>query len=369
VPTSAAYSLPDQATHGGEIFEVARRLKVDPKEILDFSSNINPLGPPLVAIRCIQESIWLVPHYPDISYYTFRKAAAEYVGLPSPENVVEGNGSTELIYLFADVSLREGDKAIIPVPSFGEYQRAVLRRGGRLFTVPCRKDFGVDMEGVAGALAEGCKALFLSNPSNPSSRTIPKKDLLRTIELAYDRGVPVLLDETFIEFTDDHGLSLSNRVNEFPNLFVLRSLTKTFALTGLRIGYGLASQKFAERLRKAKLPWSVNVLAQEAGIAALNDSDYLERSKKLIAKEREFLYSELKTIEGLNPVRPEANFVLVNLAKGNTAKELKSSLLRKRILIRDCSSFEGLNGSYFRVCVRLRNQNATLLSALREAIS
>lgn len=366
VPPTAS-SLADPSVHGGEVFEIARLRGLNAKRIVDFSANINPLGPPSLALRHVKNATWMIPYYPDISYCDFRKAAAEYSGVPTSENVIEGSGSTELIYLFAEYCVREGDKVLIPIPTFGEYERAVRSRGGLPIYVPSQREFALDVHRLADELDSGCKAVFLSSPNNPSSKTVTKRDLLRLVELASNRNVHVFLDETFVEFTED-GTGLPPRVEEFPNLFVARSLTKIFALAGLRIGYGLASRKLIEQLRGAKMPWSVNILAQEAAIAALRDKSYLRRSRRLIAKEREFLYSGLAKIKRLTPFRPEANFVLSRITQGLTARELKSSLLDRSILIRDCSSFRGLQDNYFRISVKLRKENRLLLSVLREVL-
>ena len=362
-------SLIDPSVHGGEVFEIARLRGLNPRDIVDFSSNVNPLGPPSQAMKCLKNAIWRIPYYPDVSYHDFRKAAAEYAGVPTSENVIEGSGSTELIHLFAELFVREGDRVLIPVPAFGEYERAVRNRAGSPVYVAGKRDFTVDADRLADELDQGCKAVFLCSPNNPSSKTIAKRDLLKLVELACNRNVHVFLDETFIEFTQEPESSLSPHIEEFPNLFVARSLTKIFALTGLRIGYGLASRRLARQLRRAKMPWSVNVLAQEAAIAAFHDKLYLEKSRKLIAKERDFLYSELKAIHGLTPFRPEANFVLLRITRGLTTKQLKSSLLNKYILIRDCSSFRGLRGNYFRISVKLRKQNRLLLSTLKDVFN
>jgi len=355
--------LVDPSVHGGEVFEVARLRRLNPRGILDFSSNINPLGPPSAAMRFMTRARWMVPYYPDVSYRVFRKAAADYAGAPTFENIVEGNGSTELIYLFAELFVRKGDRVLIPIPTFGEYERAVRNRAGLPIYLACKRDF---TGRFADALEKGCKTVFLSSPNNPSSKTITKSCLFKLLDLASARNVRVFLDETFIEFTEDGDLGLSGRIEEFPNLVIARSLTKTFALTGLRIGYGLGARRLTERLRRAKMPWSVNILAQQAAIAAFRDRSYLERSRKLIAREREFLYSELRKIQGLTPFRPEANFILSRITRQLTAKVLKELLLDNSILIRDCSSFRGLDESYFRISVRLHEQNRRLLSSLRQ---
>ncbi len=363
----AAGGLVEPTPHGGEVFTVGREHGFHPRQILDFSSSINPLGPPPSAIRELKEALWKISVYPDSNYHDFRSAVAEYLGLSSTENVVEGNGSTELIYLFASLFAAKA-KAIIPLPTFGEYERAVLINSGVPAHVACDENFGMSFDRILDAMEDGSRILFLCNPNNPTSLTTPKTKLLRLIETASEKDVKVLLDETFVEFVDEGEASLSSRVEEYPNLFIIRSLTKFFALPGLRIGYGLASRKLAKQLRSAKMPWSVNALAQEAAIAALHDLPYIEKSRKVVARERDYLYSKLKQIKNLTPIRPEANFILSKILKGGDAVELQRELLAKRILIRDCSSFRGLGGEYFRVAVKLRKQNVLLLSALKEAL-
>jgi threonine-phosphate decarboxylase len=352
--------------HGGDVFELARRHRMDPQDIVDFSSNVNPLGPPPSALERLGEAEWMVSRYPDPSYRDFRRAVADYTGRSEAE-VLEGNGATELIYLFADAFVKEGGRVVIPVPSFGEYERAASIRGGSPVFVPPRPGFDVDVDGIAEELRKGCAAIFLSSPNNPTSRTVTREGLLRLLELARDGEVPVCLDEAFVEFTD-RAAGLSARLGEFPNLLIVRSLTKIFGLPGLRVGYGLSSKEMGDRLRAAKMPWSLNVLAQEAAIAALGDEAFLRRSRAAISEERGFLYEGLRRISRLEVFLPEANFILARISDGPAASELKSLLLERRILIRDCSSFRGLGTDYFRVAVRLREDNAKLLSALGEVI-
>lgn len=363
----AAGELVEPTPHGGEVFKVAREYGFHPREILDFSSSINPLGPPPSAIHKLKEAMWKIPIYPDTSYHEFRSAVAEYLGLSSIDNVVEGNGSTELIYLFTSLFAGKA-KAIIPHPTFGEYERAVLISGGVPVHISCDDNFGVNLDRILNAFENGSDLLFLCSPNNPTSLTIPKRKLLKLIEKASEKDVKVLLDETFVEFVDEGEASLSSRVEEFPNLFIIRSLTKFFALPGLRIGYGVASRKLVERLRGAKMPWSVSALAQDAAIAALRDLPYIERSRRVVARERDYLYSKLKHIRKLTPFKPEANFILSRIVRGIDGSELQRELLAKRVLIRDCSSFRGLGRAYFRVSVRLRKENSLLLSELKEAL-
>ena len=356
--------------HGGDVWAVSRRLGLDPSKILDFSSNINPMGPPPSSIERIKENLWKIPYYPDRAYNNFRNQVAKYLKLDTIDNIIEGSGSTELIHLFAELLIGEGDKVVIPIPTYGEYERIVrIRRGTPVHILPERQ-FVLDIDRILEELGNDCKAIILCNPNNPTSTILQRKDLLTIIKIAHENGVFVLVDESFVEFADESDISLSSSVEEFANLFIIRSLTKFYALPGLRIGYGLAPVKLADRLRKVKMPWSLNSVAEEAGISALQDFKYMKKTKELISKERRYLYSGLTEIRGLTVFKPEANFILLRILNAMTAAKLKESLLKKySILIRDCSSFTGLGKNYFRVCVRLRNDNSSLLAAIRANIA
>lgn len=356
----------DDCVHGGEVWAIARERGLDPTKIIDFSSNVNPLGPPSSSIKRIKEILWKIPYYPDRSYNNFRNQVAEHLGLDSIDNVVEGSGSTELIQLFAELLINEGDRVVIPVPTYGEYERIVRIRRGTPVLIPSTLTFGLDIDRIKQELGNDCKAIILCNPNNPTSTIIHRNDLISIINLAHDKDVFALVDESFVEFADEAEISLSSQVEEFANLFIIRSMTKFYALPGLRIGYGIAPVKLADRFRKVKMPWTLNSLAEEAGISAIHDLKYVKKTRELISEERRYLYSGLKEIRGLTVFEPGANFILVRLQKGMSAEKIKKSLLdRYSILIRDCSSFTGLGSEYFRVCVRLRNENSSLLSALK----
>ena len=356
--------------HGGDVWTVSRRLGLDPSKILDFSSNINPMGPPPSSVKSIKDNLWKIQHYPDNLYSNFRRQVAKYLELDTIDNIVEGSGSTELIQLFADLLIGKGDKVIISVPTYGEYERVVRARGGAPVYVYAKSNFEMNINRIMEELEKDCKALMLCNPNNPTSTIIQRKDLVRIMQIAHDKEVFVLVDESFVEFVEEAKISLSPYIEDFSNLFIIRSLTKFYALPGLRVGYGLAPAKLADRLRKVKMPWSLNSMAEEAGISALQDFKYVKKTKELIPKERRYLYSGLKEIRGVTVFKPEANFILLRILNGMTAANLKGSLLDKySILIRDCSSFTGLGKDYFRVCVRLRNDNSSLLSAIKAIIA
>jgi threonine-phosphate decarboxylase len=350
--------------HGGELW------KYYPNHwnILDFSVNVNPLSLPRKVMEAVERSLSQIQFYPDPDSSALRNAISNYLEGISPENVIVGNGSTELIYLFCDVFIKSGDEAIIPIPTFGEYENAVIKAGGIPKYVKLDEDFKVNPDTLLKEIGPRTKVIFLCNPNNPTSTIIPKDDLFKIIEDSDRRNVLVLMDEDFIEFVDED-ISMVGEVKNYKNLFILRSFTKIFGLTGLRVGYGVACEEIINLLFKGKIPWNVNCIAQAAAIAALQDVEYLEETRKLIREEREFLLDELKRIHGLRVFPAHANFILIDIRQtGFTAAQLKEAMLKHGILIRDCSSFKGLDEYYIRVAVRTRHENERLLAALRSVI-
>jgi threonine-phosphate decarboxylase len=281
--------------HGGDVWKVAERFQAGVKGILDFSANVNPLGPSRRVIETICENVWRLPYYPDPDCTELKKALTRYIGEIGTDNLVVGNGSTELIYLFCEVFMERGDSALIPEPTFGEYENAVKRAGGRPVYVKLGRDFRIDVNLILEKMTPSVKAVFLCNPNNPTGILASREDLLEIIEIAAKNNLLVFIDEAFIEFVDDKKrYSLAREVKNYENLFVLRSLTKAFGLAGLRVGYGVACEDLIEVLSKGKVPWGVSCLAQVAAIAALEDQEHLKRTQELVNRERKFILSMLK---------------------------------------------------------------------------
>jgi len=356
--------------HGGEVWEVMNMLGLKREEILDFSANVNPLGPSPLVLESIKNNLAYISYYPDLDCTSLKEAITKYLGGINEDNVVLGNGSTELIHLFAEVFLERGDLSLIPAPTFGEYEKAVRKMGGRPKHIRLGRDFHIDLAAFLREM-EGAKIVFLCNPNNPTSMLMSRKSLLKIVEKAFEGETLVFLDESFIEFVDEkERFSLVSEVENYPNLFVLRSFTKIFGLAGLRVGYGVAHSEVANLLFRTKVPWNINCLAQAAAIAALNDDEYLRRTWKLIKSERAFLLRELREINGFKVFPAHANFILVDIRdSGLTAAELKERLLKYGILIRDCSSFRGLGEYYIRIAVRTRRENERLIKSLKEVLN
>lgn len=351
--------------HGGDVWQVASNYNFRVKDIIDFSSNINPLGPSKTAIEAILNNLWQIPYYPDPDYIELRKAISKHLGNVNVNNIVVGNGSTELIYLFAFTFIERGDSALIPIPTFSEYEKAVKRAGGRAIYINLDKGFRVRPKNLIDKMGSSIKAIFLCNPNNPTGILTPIEDTLEIVEAALRKNILVFIDESFVEFAGQRH-SLASRIDKYPNLFILKSLTKVFGLAGLRIGYGVAGEDIARLLSRANIPWNINCLAQVATIAALGDKEYLKRSRSLIKREREYMLTELNKIRGLDPYPSDANFILIDIRRTRlTASQLRRRLLKHGILIRDCSSFKGLDKYYIRISIKTREDNERLIEKLK----
>ncbi len=367
--------------HGGNVEEITRRYGLREEEIIDFSANINPLGPSSRVIKALKENLSKIACYPDPETIKLREELSKYLKV-NAENIVAGNGAVELIYLISR-TLRP-KKALIVVPTFSEYEFALKNVGCKIefFPLKSRDDFKLDV----GKLLEKLKKtdlLFLCNPNNPTGQLISKADMLKIIDIARRKGVFVVVDEVFMDFVEDEKKeTLIQEATKRNNLFVIRSLTKFFALPGIRIGYGIGNKKLLETLKIHQEYWSVNILAQVAGIAALKGKEYIKKTKRLIPKERKFLYRRLSKIKGLKPYPSAANFILCRLPSkirkpfANAqepcfihsvhkmdSKNLQKKLIQKNILIRDCSSFRSLNDRYIRVAVRTHQENLRLINS------
>ena len=355
--------------HGGEVLDAAGKSGFKRDEILDFSSSVNPLGPSKRALEAAKNGFKEIPAYPDSNSNVLRQAIAGHFSGLTKNNVICSNGSTELMYLFADTFMRCGDKAVIPAPTFSEYGNAIRRAGELPKFVKLNKDFNIDAAPMEREM-RGAKIVFLCNPNNPTSLLIPKQTLTRLLDKALEQNTLVFLDEDFLEFVENEkDLSMISNIKEYPNLFILRSFTKIFGLTGMRIGYGIASEEIVEALLRAKIPWNVNCLAQVAAVAALSDVEHLRVTHDLIKKEKAQLTDELRQIEGFKIYPPDANFFFIDMHKtGLTAAELAGRLLEEGILIRDCTSFQGIDQYFIRIAVKTRAENKKLIEAIKQAV-
>lgn len=355
--------------HGAEVYGAAEESGFKSEEILDFSSSVNPLGPSQKALDAVTSAFGRIEAYPDSNSNALRQVIADHFGGITKDNIVVGNGSTELMYLFAEAFLKKGEKALMAAPTFGEYESAVRKTGESPKFVRLSGSFQLEAEAFRREMA-GVKLVFLCNPNNPTSKLIPKETLTEILDTALAQNILVFLDEDFLEFVDDEkSRTMIGKIEKYPNLFILRSFTKLFGLTGLRCGYGIASKEIIDVMLCAKIPWNVNCLAQAGAVAALKDEQHLKLTHELIKKEKAWLQQELSQFSGFTFSVPDANFFFIDIRNTNlTANALKHRMLKQGILIRDCSSFVGLNEFYIRVAVKTHEENVRLIDAFKKAL-
>ena len=354
--------------HGGNVWEFSETYGVPVDEMIDFSISTNPLGAPETALESIRGHLNMVKHYPDPDPEWLLEALAKYAGV-KPNNVILGNGSTELIYLFNEVFLEDGYEAVIPVPSFSEYKAAIEKFGGNMTFLRCdsSKNFQLNVKELENTITKKTRVIFLCNPNSPTGVLYDKADILRIIRFAAERNVLVFLDEDYIDFVDDaKRYSMAEYVNDYNNLFVLRSLTKFFGLAGVRIGYGIGSTELVNALNNVKMPWSINSLAMFATEAAINDVDFIKKSRLLVSQSRKEMCELFKSIPWLKVHPSETNFLLIEIIRKDlTSTQLKEALAKKGLLIRDCKDFDGLNNRFFRVTVRRPEENKKLVEQIK----
>jgi threonine-phosphate decarboxylase len=351
--------------HGGTVFATARSLGIDVGELVDFSASINPLGPPPGVRESVAAVFDRLVHYPDSDCTRLAGLLAERHGVPT-DCLCLGNGSTELIYLIP--RLAAGSRALLIAPTFSEYGRALHLAGWQcdrhFFSASSR--FALDLDALGTDLARGYDLLFLCNPGNPTGRLYSREEVAGVIDLCREQGTLLVLDEAFMDFCEE--ASAKDLVVDGGCGVVLRSMTKFYGFPGLRLGYALAEPSLAARLAALRPPWSVNTLAQEAGLAALADPEYAKRTRAYVARERERLAAGLAALRGVEVYPGAANYLLAELTYCMTGAELQRALLSRRLLIRDCAGFAGLDGRFFRVAVRTRQENELLLAALGEVL-
>lgn len=313
--------------HGGNIYKFG-------KDIIDFSASINPLGLSKGIKKALRDNLDKIIHYPDPDSNDLVKSIARYWKIKE-ENILPGNGSSELIYLI--IHTFRPRKVFIPFPTFSEYEKAA--------------------RAIKYVRGRSLHISFICNPNNPTG------DLVKVPEF---KGLRII-DETFMDFLpDEDKYTMIWRATKSRKIIVLRTFTKFFAIPGLRLGYLAGHKDMIMMLKQHLPPWNINSLAQIAGVV-LKDKKYIEKTREVVQRERRFLFERISRISTLKPYPSVTNFILVK-TDGLSSKTLKKKLIQKGILIRDCSNFRGLDNRYFRIAVRSHKENKKLIDALESIL-
>lgn len=356
--------------HGSDLEKIAEYYHIPPKDIIPFGANVNPLGLSAPVKENLAANLDIISSYPDRSYTSLREAICAYCGAP-PSHIITGNGSTELISLL--IEQRKTKKAVILGPTYSEYVRELHLTGGEIIEYCLKEpeDFLLDVESFLSSIPAHTDLVILCNPNNPTSSAICTGDIERILSWCRERGIFVMIDETYVEFAPDVAeITAIPLASAYDNVMVIRGVSKFFAAPGLRFGYGITgNEDLLRSLLARQNPWSLSSVGAYAGELMLRDRDYICRTRELICTEREKMYLSLSEMPGIKTYRPYGNFLLVRLLKeGLTSFQMFEAAIKEMMMIRDCSSFKSLDGEYVRFCIMLPEENERLLQCIRKTV-
>jgi len=347
--------------HGGNIYGFS---DAQQQTLLDFSANISPLGMPGRMKEAMMAEIGHALHYPDPLSRRLCQAVGKKMKI-DPSWLIFGNGAADIVYRFV-YGLKPG-KAVVIHPTFVEYEEA-MRCTGTEIAGYClnHEDFKIK-EDILEMVDTSVDAVFICNPNNPTGVLTEKSLLVKILEKAKACGAFLVLDECFLDFTgDEAALSMSDFLDRFPNLVILKSFTKMYAVPGVRIGYGICSDMLVlEKMRKAGQSWSVSTMAESAGIAALAEDAYKAAVIDYVSEERRYLEEALAQM-GIRYIHGHANYILIRCPG---VSDLYDRLLCEKIMIRTCGSYENLGDDYYRIAINRHEDNVRLTEALKKVLA
>jgi len=357
--------------HGSDIEKIAFHYKVPMDSLVNFAANVNPLGFPLSVSRAIVSNLDVLSTYPDREYTKLREVIGTYCNVDS-NYVMVGNGSSELIALL--IHQISPQKTLILGPTYSEYERELtfLRSSMDVYNLKPEDDFQLKKECFLEKLTHSYDLLVLCNPNNPTSSFLSIHELEPILESCKKNNTFVMIDETYIEFVANHQeASAISLIQKYDNFMILRGVSKFFAAPGLRLGYGITSNvKLLESLKNVQIPWSLNSMGAYAGELLFTDQTYIHATRTLIEKEKRHFQSELHKLSDINVFPTNANFILLQITKDNiTAHDVFLSCLKKCCLIRDCSSFDSLDGEFVRFCIMNPEDNRRLIDVFKSLFS
>lgn len=352
--------------HGSDLEKIEKIYGIKKEDIVSFSANVNPLGISPKLKKSIADHIDCICTYPDRDYVNLRECIASYCHTSS-ENVIVGNGSTELISLF--IQIEKPKKALILGPTYSEYEREISLGGGTTIYYPLKEEnnFILDVNHFISKLSEDIDLIVLCNPNNPTGTAIKKQEMRKILDACKEHGIFVMVDETYVEFADDVSeITSISLIGAYENIVILRGTSKFFAAPGLRLGYAICSNKdLLQTMNQRKNPWTINSIAVISGQLMLTDTEYMEETRKLIISERKRMYELFSNSNRYKAYKPVGNFMLLKILDENlTSQELFDKCIRQGMMIRDCSTFPYLGDKFIRFCFMYPSDNDRLANCL-----
>ena len=353
--------------HGSDIEKVCEIYGLRREDIIMFGANVNPLGLSEHVKEQLAGRLDILSSYPDRNYTSLCSTISEYCNIPA-KFILPGNGSSELIALL--IQEQNPKHTLILGPTYSEYARELSFSGSTQEYYHLREEdnFVLNVDDLCHTLEGKYDFLILCNPNNPTSSAIKVNDLRRIVSFCNERNIFVMIDETYVEFAPDiNEITAISLTREFQNLMVLRGVSKFFAAPGMRLGYGITGNiDFLSKMREKQTPWSLNSLGAFAGEIMLQDEDYIKETRNLILSERDRMIWELRDTDTYKIYPAYANFILLRILKnGLTSYDVFEACIRQCMMIRDCSSFQCLDGEFVRFCIMMPEDNSRLVKVLK----
>ncbi|MDR0880033.1 MAG: aminotransferase class I/II-fold pyridoxal phosphate-dependent enzyme [Clostridioides sp.] len=353
--------------HGANLHDLSRKYGFSKEDFMDFSSNINPFGASQTAKDYIVNNIDMISMYPDPDYVNLKNSISKYCHC-HPSNIILGSGATELISSY--IKTIAPKRAFLLSPAYSEYEKELDSVGAdvKKYFSSSLNDFKIDIDDLIEKINEmRYDIIAICNPNNPTGFTFNRYEIEKILK---STSTPVMIDETYIEFTDRDKYSSSQLVDEYKNLFVIRGTSKFFSTPGLRLGYGLISNEdISSKMQSDMDLWNVNIIASTMGEIMFKDTPYIVNNIEKISSEREHLLSELSKIDSITAFDTQSNFILCRIDENlMSAGDLRLKLIPHKIIIRDCSTFEGLSEQYFRVCILKEEENRLLIETIQKVL-
>ena len=345
--------------------EIAAEFGLKKEDIIKLGSNENPWGPSPMAVEAIKKELNVINRYPESQLKELVHLAAQYYGVKDSQIIIGGDGADEIIDVLAKTFIEPDDEFIVPIPSYMYYEYLLKQYGAKPVYAKWDLDKNVlDVDSIYDKITSKTKMIFLCTPNNPTGTIIDKNDL---IKIASDNpDILIIIDEAYVEYAEASNKDL---INEFDNIFIIRTMSKVLGLAGMRIGFGLSCEEIIEYMHRIKPVFSLTKLSYVAAVNTFKDKEYIEKSIKNGIKSRDYLIDELSKIDSLNVFPSKSNFILIGIKDtGYTAAEITREFMKRGIIVRDCTSFKGLDEYWIRISICTMEENKKFIEIVHEVV-
>lgn len=345
--------------------EIAETYGINPEDIIKLGSNENPLGPSPMAIKAIENELKNINRYPESNHEELKEELAKYCGVNSNQVIIGGDGADELIEILGKTYMEKGTEFVVPLPTYMYYEFTLQNHEAKpSYGIWDIEHNRLDVDSILAAINKKTRLVFLCTPNNPTGGLISQEDIRKILD---STDALVVVDEAYFEFSETNNVSL---LEEYDNLFILRTFSKVMGLAGMRIGYGLSNPKVIENMHRSKPVFSLTKLSYVAALSTIKDKEYIKKSTEYSINEREYLFHEISKIPELKIFESKSNYLLIDTHdSGIVASELADELLKKGVIVRDCTSFKGLDEFWIRISVATHSENEKFIEILKDILA